>query len=341
MQKNNIKNISHELLNKCRKLIGKKFDKNHIEKIESKDNFIKALIKGENFNIFYNMLSDNISRIIFKKAVIYRYMLSFYPKAFGANHFGIEISSSYLKAFEIIKNSINFILKYSVVNIYYWIFKRILFLIERFKYPLEIEVFTAFYIFGLKQYDIKNIFEVKNSAIVFDIGAWKGDTAYFFSKKCSDNAKIYAFEPDNYAYEILEKVKNKYKLNNVITKNILFSNTKKEIDFVSMIKNIPTVKKNAITIDKFVEENNIEKIDYIKMDVEGEEKNILEGAIKTIKKFKPHLAIAIYHGGKLFMEDFYDVPIFIKNIINEDYEYYIRTFTPWCGETILFCKPKN
>ena len=319
-----IKNISQELLDKCRKLIGKKFNKNRINEIESSDNFIKALIDGKNFNIFYDMLEDNISKKFFNKAVIYRYMLSFYPEAFIT-----------------IKNALHLVFKYSVVDIRYWIFKRILFLIQRFKYPLEIEVWITFYIFGLKQYDIKNIFEVKNDAVIFDIGAWKGDTAYFFSKKCSDNAQIYAFEPDNYAYEILQKIKNKYKLNNVITKNILFSNAEKEIDFVSMIKNTPASKKNAITIDKFVEENNIEKIDYIKMDVEGAERTILEGGVKTIKKFKPHLAIAIYHGGKLFMEDFYDIPLFIKNIMGEDYQYYIRTFSPWCGETILFCKPKN
>ena len=324
MQIDNKKTISQELLNKCRKLINKKFDKNKIEKIESEDNFIKALIEGENFNIFYYMLKDDISKKNFKKATIYRYMLAFYPEAFGN-----------------IKNSMHLVFKYSIVNIFYWIFKRILFIIQRFKYPLEIEVFITFYIFGLKQYNIKNIFEVKNDAVVFDIGAFKGDTAYFFSKKCSNKARIYAFEPDENNYKVLLKIKEKYKLNNVITKNILLSNAEKEIDFISMIENTPTIKKNAITIDKFVEENNIEKIDYIKMDVEGAEKNILEGSIKTIKKFKPSLAIAIYHGGKLFMEDFYNIPIFIKNVINEDYEYYIRTFSPWGGETILFCKPKD
>ena len=324
MQIDNKKTISQELLNKCRKLINKKFDKNKIEKIESEDNFIKALIEGENFNIFYYMLKDDISKKNFKKATIYRYMLAFYPEAFGN-----------------IKNSMHLVFKYSIVNIFYWIFKRILFIIQRFKYPLEIEVFITFYIFGLKQYNIKNIFEVKNDAVVFDIGAFKGDTAYFFSKKCSNKARIYAFEPDENNYKVLLKIKEKYKLNNVITKNILLSNAEKEIDFISMIENTPTIKKNAITIDKFVEENNIEKIDYIKMDVEGAERNILEGSIKTIKKFKPSLAIAIYHGGKLFMEDFYNIPIFIKNVINEDYEYYIRTFSPWGGETILFCKPKD
>ena len=324
MQIDNKKTISQELLNKCRKLINKKFDKNKIEKIESEDNFIKALIEGENFNIFYDMLKDNISKKFFKKAIIYRYMLAFYPEAFGN-----------------IKNSMHLVFKYSIVNIFYWIFKRILFIIQRFKYPLEIEVFITFYIFGLKQYNIKNIFEVKNDAVVFDIGAFKGDTAYLFSKKCSNKARIYAFEPDENNYKILLKIKDKYKLNNVIASNILFSNSETEINFLSMDLNRPAVKMKSTTIDKFTEENNIEKIDYIKMDVEGAEKNILEGSIKTIKKFKPSLAIAIYHGGKLFMEDFYNIPIFIKNVINEDYEYYIRTFHPAGLETILFCKPKN
>ena len=324
MQIDNKKTISQELLNKCRKLINKKFDKNKIEKIESEDNFIKALIEGKNFNIFYDMLKDNISKKFFKKAIIYRYMLAFYPEAFGN-----------------IKNSMHLVFKYSIVNIFYWIFKRILFIIQRFKYPLEIEVFITFYIFGLKQYNIKNIFEVKNDAVVFDIGAFKGDTAYFFSKKCSNKARIYAFEPDENNYKILLKIKDKYKLNNVIASNILFSNLETEINFLSMDLNRPDIKMKSTTIDKFVEENNIEKIDYIKMDVEGAEKNILEGSIKTIKKFKPSLAIAIYHGGKLFMEDFYNIPIFIKNIINEDYEYYIRTFHPAGLETILFCKPKD
>lgn len=227
MQNKNIKTISQELLNKCRKLINKKFDKNHIEKIESNDNFIKALINGKNFNIFYNMLEDNISKNFFKKAVIYRYILSFYPNV----HLNF-------------KKELIFGLKYGAISEYSWIRNMIIFLIfKRIFLPKEIGAFALFHIFSSQQYNVKNIFEVKEDATVFDIGAWKGDTAYFFSKRCFDNAKIYAFEPDNYAYEILEKIKNKYKLNNVIIKNILFSNAEKEIDFVSMIKNIPTVKK--------------------------------------------------------------------------------------------------
>ena len=77
MQIDNKKTMSQELLNKCRKLINKKFDKNKIEKIESEDNFIKALIDGENFNIFYDMLKEEYSKKLFEKIVRYRYMLAF------------------------------------------------------------------------------------------------------------------------------------------------------------------------------------------------------------------------------------------------------------------------
>ena len=325
MQIDNKKTISQELLNKCRKLINKKFDKNKIEKIESEDNFIKALIEGKNFNIFYDMLKEEYSKKLFEKIIRYRYMLAFYP----------NVHQNF-------KRELFFSIKYGTISTIFWIRKMIFFLItKRIFLPKEVGVFALFHIISLKQYNVKNIFEVKEDATIFDIGAWKGDTAYFFSKKCSNKARIYAFEPDENNYKILLKIKDKYKLNNVIASNILFSNSETEINFLSMDLNRPAVKMKSTTIDKFVEENNIEKIDYIKMDVEGAERNILEGAIKTIKKFKPSLAIAIYHGGKLFMEDFYNIPIFIKNIINEDYEYYIRTFHPTGLETILFCKPKD
>ena len=325
MQIDNKKTISQELLNKCRKLINKKFDKNKIEKIESEDNFIKALIEGENFNIFYDMLKEEYSKKLFEKIVRYRYMLAFYP----------NVHQNF-------KRELFFSIKYGTISTIFWIRKMIFFLItKRIFLPKEVGAFALFHIISLKQYDVKNIFEVKEDATILDIGAWKGDTAYFFSKKCSNKARIYAFEPDENNYKILLKIKDKYKLNNVIASNILFSNSETEINFLSMDLNRPAVKMKSTTIDKFVEENNIEKIDYIKMDVEGAERNILEGSIKTIKKFKPFLAIAIYHGGKLFMEDFYNIPIFIKNVINEDYEYYIRTFHPAGLETILFCKPKD
>ena len=312
-----------EILEECRRIVSNKISKESLKNIESSDNFIKAIIETDNFNIFYNMLEEEYSKSLFKKIVKYRYMLAFNPEVH-----------------QHIKKEMMFSFKYGVISPYEWISKMISFLIFKRPYlPKEIGAFALFHIFNMKQYDVKNIFEVNNDSVIFDIGAWKGDSAYFFSKKCSDNAKIYAFEPDINVYDSLKCVKEKYKLNNVVLYNTIFSNKEEIIDFVSMIPNVPVVKMNSITVDKFVSDNNIKRIDYIKMDVEGAEYSILEGAKETIKKFRPSLAIAIYHGGKLFMEDFYKVPVFVKEI-TENYEYYIRTFSPWGGETILFCKPR-
>jgi FkbM family methyltransferase len=50
------------------------------------------------------------------------------------------------------------------------------------------------------------------------------------------------------------------------------------------------------TLDKIIQENNLEKIDLIKVDVEGAEFDVLNGAISTLRKDKPILLIEVHHG---------------------------------------------
>lgn len=56
------------------------------------------------------------------------------------------------------------------------------------------------------------------------------------------------------------------------------------------IQNIPLT-----TIDKLVSDLHLEKIDFIKMDIEGAEPRALEGATATLREFKPKLSISSYH----------------------------------------------
>jgi FkbM family methyltransferase len=51
----------------------------------------------------------------------------------------------------------------------------------------------------------------------------------------------------------------------------------------------------SITIDSLVEELNLASVDFMKFDVEGSEVAALTGAAETIKRFKPRMAIAVYH----------------------------------------------
>jgi hypothetical protein len=87
----------------------------------------------------------------------------------------------------------------------------------------------------------------------------------------------------------------------------------------------------SISIDDFVTQNNLPKVDFIKLDIEGSECWALRGAINTIRKFKPQLAITIYHG----KSDFIDVPVLLKEL-DLGYEFHLNHFTIYQEETVLF-----
>ena len=72
------------------------------------------------------------------------------------------------------------------------------------------------------------------------------------------------------------------------------------------------------TIDDIVGD---EKISLIKMDIEGAELNALRGAVKTLKRCRPILAISVYHR----QDDLITIPQFIKSIY-ENCKFYIRKY---------------
>lgn len=55
------------------------------------------------------------------------------------------------------------------------------------------------------------------------------------------------------------------------------------------------ISVKAIPLDTFVEHNHIEKIDFIKADIEGAERQMLTGARAILRKFAPKLSICTYH----------------------------------------------
>ena len=90
----------------------------------------------------------------------------------------------------------------------------------------------------------------------------------------------------------------------------------------------------TITIDDFVNNQHLNRLDFIKLDVEGAEMNVLRGGVDSILKFRPGLAISIYHK----LEDFFEIPLLIDELFT-NYVYYIDYFNPYCIDTILFAVP--
>jgi hypothetical protein len=55
------------------------------------------------------------------------------------------------------------------------------------------------------------------------------------------------------------------------------------------------LKISLTTVDEFVEQEKLPRVDFIKMDIEGAEEPALRGAMRTINRFRPKWSIASYH----------------------------------------------
>lgn len=179
----------------------------------------------------------------------------------------------------------------------------------------------------------KNLtFELGSNEIFCDIGAHIGTTIHKFLTATNWNySKIYAFEPDcsNFAalgrgvFEVLP---------NFHPKNIALSNTKSVLSFSetgtmgSRLDSAGSTKVQVSTLD-----DEVDHATFIKMDVEGHEIKILEGARRLISKSKPRLAITGYH----FSNDLLGIAMLVKDI-EPAYRMRLRHHSFYYYDSILY-----
>jgi len=178
--------------------------------------------------------------------------------------------------------------------------------------------------------------------VFIDCGAFTGDTIYYFLRYNPDYKYIVAFEPDTNNFNTLKKEYGRYPGVTLINAGaydkdgeVLFSN---KGDYTSRIvgegdgDGDDYVRMPVKSIDNL----GLEKVSFIKMDIEGAEMNALKGAEKTILRDKPKLAICIYHSN----EDMIRIAEYVHALVPE-YALYVRRHYhyPQCGETVLYGRP--
>lgn len=140
-------------------------------------------------------------------------------------------------------------------------------------------------------------YDFKSKDIIFDLGAYHGIYAiYAISKK---KIQVYAFEPDKKNYEILLENITNNKIKNIIPINKAIYNKNgplyfKECGMASTIDDKGNTKVQSTTLKAVIKKYKITKIDFIKMDVEGSELEIVEDFFKT-KIIDTNFGIASYH----------------------------------------------
>ncbi|MDR2709141.1 MAG: FkbM family methyltransferase [Elusimicrobiota bacterium] len=195
-------------------------------------------------------------------------------------------------------------------------------------------------------------FDIREGDIIIDGGGCFGDTALEFANKAGEKGKVFSFEFVGVNLEIFNK---NLALNPELTRRIeivqkaLWKNSNEELFFSydlqgdgsGAAKCVPDKPQNiessyaskieTISIDDFVSQNNLPRVDFIKLDIEGAEYECLQGAKETIKKFKPRIAVCIYHKD----EDFIRIPAYLKELVPE-YKLYLNHHTDMIEETVLY-----
>ena len=163
-------------------------------------------------------------------------------------------------------------------------------------------------------------------------------TSLEFIKRCklagTQNVRIHAFEPNRKAFADCQEVMERQSDCDIHLYNAGLWNCNTTLHFSegitgdSRISDTETeVSIDAVTFDDCVDD----KVTFIKMDIEGAELEALHGCKETIKKYKPKLAICIYHK----QSDLIDIPLYIKELVPE-YKLYIRHYCNCGAETILY-----
>jgi len=140
--------------------------------------------------------------------------------------------------------------------------------------------------------------KIKAGDMVLDIGANIGYDTVLFANKVGKKGKVIAIEPDPINFEILQKNIKENKLFNVVVVQAAVGNENKKMKIFESRENYGDHRmwgeKGRNTKDVFcrrlddlLKELDYQKIDFIKMDVQGFEPLVIEGGKETIEKSKP------------------------------------------------------
>jgi FkbM family methyltransferase len=178
--------------------------------------------------------------------------------------------------------------------------------------------------------------------VVIDGGGCWGDTALYFARNASE---VFCFEciPSN-----IKIIEENLGMNPVLCARIkvihkaLWKRSQENLVFKDMGPGSRLgsdgagVDVETETLDHFVSANALERVDFIKMDIEGSEPEALVGAEQMIRKHRPQLAISIYHD----LRHFASIPRWIADL-GLGYRLYLDHFTIHEEETILFARPDS
>ena len=194
-------------------------------------------------------------------------------------------------------------------------------------------------------FNVSEFFAAERAGRYVDCGAFVGDSIESYIRDREDSygaiGKITAFEPDENNYAALstrvDRLKREWSLGEDcftlykagVGEHTVIGTISEESNGMQskLIEDGEGKKTQIYALDDVIKE----QVSFIKADIESYEYQMLAGAKNTIRRYRPNLAICIYHNAV----DFYQIPILVHEIC-PDYKLMIRQHSFESAETILY-----
>lgn len=154
---------------------------------------------------------------------------------------------------------------------------------------------------------------VKRGDVVFDVGANRGIFTSYFSNLVGPCGKVHAFEPSTKTCQMLRASLIARTVHDNIVLNCcavadarasaLLHTPAGDDGQASLVEHsdgswldaseVLAEPCQVITLDDYVGDQRLGKIDFVKIDVEGAERLVIDGFVKSLRKFKPALTVEL------------------------------------------------
>jgi FkbM family methyltransferase len=161
---------------------------------------------------------------------------------------------------------------------------------------------------------MEQFFRPKNGEVVLDVGANVGKYSFPAAKAVGTGGLVVAFEPHPINYHVLVEGFKRNGLPNFVAFNVALSNFD---GFAQMFLGINSgthslmvnhrkgvVKVAVKQLDTVVSEMGLKRVDWIKVDVEGSELEVLQGADNMISRFNPQMILEVWNANKAGVDAF-------------------------------------
>lgn len=208
---------------------------------------------------------------------------------------------------------------------------------------LVIQIIRSYLFHSLFEYELPSNayfpeqFLLTDHEVFVDGGLYIGDTTENFIERVNKKySRIVGFDIDEKNLSIARQNLKSVPNVEIVSKGLWDCSTSMHAELgISAGSNIKKDAGNTvdlISLDEYFQETSKHQYpSFIKLDIEGSERQALLGAERIIKEVSPKLAVCVYHKP----EDLYVLPEVIQRI-NPNYKFFLRHYSPYIWDSVLY-----